>query len=104
MTEEFANALAEWMRHEVVPKMRSSIFCIVPLAEELDFKMALEVGVALLLDKPLIVFALGNVWIPPRVRQIADVLVVGEALDDDFKMRAQAALMKFMNEHRAVQH
>ena len=44
--------------------------------------LALELGLALVYEKPLLVLALDATPIPPKVRQVADSIVEGRSLKD----------------------
>lgn len=91
--DEVMEHLGEAARKDIIPKMRSSAFCMTVLTpDDIDPYLALQVGVALLLEKPLIIVATGNVRIPARVRQVADAIVEGEIVDDAMKERVALAI------------
>lgn len=74
--EEAMREFYEMGRSDIEPKMKSSAFVMVPLLEGYeDMAMALQVGLALLLEKPLILIGVADVWIPPRLRALADAVV-----------------------------
>lgn len=60
---------------DLVPKMRASAFTITILDGQVDMKLALEVGCALLLEKPLLVLAIKGAWVPQRIIDLADAVV-----------------------------
>jgi hypothetical protein len=66
-----------------LPKMKASVFVMVGrVADEIDPFLALQVGAALLLDKPLIIVAIQNAWIPARLRGVAEAVIEGPSIDD----------------------
>ena len=89
--------------HDVtVPGMESSAFVIslVPTDGKADVKLAVELGLTIMLGKPLVVVALPGTEIPGKLRQIADLV-----LELDPRDPAQGALMarelkNFMREER----
>jgi hypothetical protein len=102
--DEVMEHLADNARKDIIPKMRSSVFCmaVVVPKDDVDPYLALQVGVALLLEKPLIIVATGNVWIPARVRQIADAVVEADAVNDELKERLQLAILKVMEARKVA--
>ena len=70
----------QWVRHvidEMVPKMRESAVAmhIVPGEEGIDVKFCVELGAAIMLDKPIIAVALGPRDVPKKLKLIADEIV-----------------------------
>jgi hypothetical protein len=97
--EEFYRGLADGAREDWLPKLRASFMCMALLDGTFDVKLAIEVGAALLLDKPLVIVAVGsNVWISARLRQIADVVIEGERFDEAMKAKASAAIERLMRQ------
>lgn len=84
---EFLRRLENSARQDLMPKMQASAFCLMILKGNPEISLALQIGIALLYDKPLIILALDGVWISPRLRQIADAIVEGKSFDAG--MRAQ---------------
>jgi hypothetical protein len=96
--QEAKDWLRDYQKHfdgDVLPKMKSSAFVLGILDEGIDLKLVIEMGAALLLDKPLIMIAPARALIPPRVRQIADAIIVTDNITND--PEAQAALNAAMN-------
>ena len=72
-------AAKAWARHvidDMVPKLKNSAvsISIVPDAGG-DVKFWVELGAAIMLEKPIIAVSFGGRYIPPRLRQIADEIV-----------------------------
>jgi hypothetical protein len=73
-------SVERWVQHvvdEMVPKMRSSAAAIhlVPESTEIDVKFCVELGAAIMLDKPIIAVALGRRQVPAKLAAIADDIV-----------------------------
>ena len=102
--ETFLSDLSKQARADLIPKMRQSFMCLSILTGDFDIKLALEVGVAMLLDKPLVILAIGrNVFISPRLRQFADVVIEGEVFDQPMKAKATAAIEALLRRKRSFQ-
>jgi len=75
---------AEWDRfirhhHEhTVKAMESSayVMSLVPDKDKVDVKFAVELGLAIMLDKPIIAMALPGVNVPPGLRKVATAIIV----------------------------
>lgn len=76
----------EWLefvqhvRHGTIAKIAGSDACIsiVPDSDELDIKFAVELGLMIMMDKPIIVFAHPERPIPDHLRRVADEIVVAD--------------------------
>jgi hypothetical protein len=68
------------------------------LDKEADAKVAVEAGMAVMLDKPLIIVAVAGVRIPDKLRAVADEIVMVDSLDLDAgaKGRIEAAVERMM--------
>ena len=64
---------------DMVPKMKGSayVISIAPPSGLADVKIAVEIGYAILLDKPLIVFAPEGRHVAERLLRIADHVITG---------------------------
>lgn len=71
-----------FLRHfeqEVLPQLMKTSVVIVILLDNLDSKICLEVGAAVLLDKPVLVLTSALSLVSARLARIADrVVVVGD--------------------------
>jgi len=65
----------EHARREMFPKMADSNLVITLLSSEPDPKLCLELGAALLFDKPILLVTYGRFDPPERVRRIAAAVV-----------------------------
>jgi hypothetical protein len=62
-------------QNEMIPKMAESVFIIGILNGAVDAKIAVEVGAAVLLGKPILILALPGVAISEKLRRVADRIV-----------------------------
>jgi hypothetical protein len=66
----------------IAPKMKSSAFVLMPfMPDGPDIFLALQLGLCLLYEKPLIVLALKDAYIPPQVLALADAVVRGDSVE-----------------------
>jgi hypothetical protein len=76
-SEEYKN-WADEMRATLIPQMResASILMIAPRMDtKFDINFALQIGSAILLEKPLILLVQVGRDIPPKLRAIADRII-----------------------------
>lgn len=67
--------LLESAQRDMFPKMEQSLFVLVIACEAPDAKIALEIGAAVLLDKPLLIVVPKGRTISPGLRRIARSIV-----------------------------
>src|SRR5262245_12318830 len=79
--------VAEWfarineaIRKDMLPKMRSSSFVMGIVEPELDAFLLMQVGAAVLLEKPLILLSVEGGWIPKKARELADAVIEVDSL------------------------
>lgn len=85
----------EHARRVLVPMMADSgIYLGIAPDGEPDVKFALEFGLAVLLDKPLIFVVLKGRTVPSKLRRVADAIVEVEDLDDPKSQDRIAAVLK----------
>lgn len=65
---------------------------------ETSVKYALELGLSILHDKPIVVVASPGQIVPPRLAQVADMVVFGDLDTPSGAARVQAALAAFLEE------
>ena len=75
--------LDDW-RERVLPNIAQSaaVLVIAPEDKHADLKIAIEVGMAILLEKPLIVFKPKDRDAAPRLLTIADLVIEGDIKTD----------------------
>ena len=84
------------IRDELIPGLKASaaVIQIAPDAMASDWKMALEIGYAILLNKPLIVVIPKGRIVSPRFRQIADHVIEAHDIDSsDGRLAIHEAIM-----------
>jgi hypothetical protein len=64
-----------WVTEQVVEPMRSSAMVSVVWSDKVDWKIAVEMGAALLLDKPIVVGVTPGSAVPSKLATIADAIV-----------------------------
>jgi hypothetical protein len=75
--EEFVDDLLESARTDLMPQMKDATF-VVGVMRNPDVYLALQIGLALTLDKPLILLVPAGAWISPRLRSIAHAIIEGD--------------------------
>lgn len=81
----------EWLRQVrkgLVPKLQDSAMSMVLVTGEVDVKFAVELGLSILMDKPIIVAVTPGTPVPDKLVRIADEIV--EFGPDNSKAIAQA--------------
>jgi len=92
---------AEWdrfvahQREHTIKAMDSSAYVVsvVPSAENLDVKFAVELGFAVMLGKPVIAMALPGVPVPYGLRKVAEAVIVAD-LDTEAGQESAARQLK----------
>lgn len=102
MTDPFKNRgwkdFEQHVRTITMPKMRdsSTVLLIAPSMDgEFDVQFAVQIGAAVLLEKPLLVIAMTGRSIPPKLERIADRIIYTDGIDDP---RTKDDIAKFMND------
>jgi len=77
------HAYAQHASDELVPKIRD---CAVTVSlcptGETDVKFALELGLSIMMDKPIIIVVLPGVKVPAKLLQIADWPVTADRMNE----------------------
>lgn len=78
-------AWAERVRAELVPKIdgSSATVQILPTSGEVDIKFAVELGISIMLDKPIIALVTPGAKVPDKLVRVADRIIEVD-LDKDF--------------------
>lgn len=92
-------ATEEYFRHAILPQMSDSKV-VIAILDNIDSLICLQIGAALLLDKPLLVLATSAASISERLRRIADrITVIGDKgtwKSDEARARIQRAIDEIM--------
>lgn len=97
--EPEARAWARRVLDEVVPMIDgSSVFVSLVPREEVDIKFAVETGLALMMDKPIIVVIQPGMPLPSKLQAVADAIVEFDASDPAaMQERIQQAFREVMD-------
>jgi hypothetical protein len=82
---------------EMFPMMKASGLSLVIAAEDPDAKLALEIGAAVLFDKPIVILVPKGRIVPPGLRRIARTVV---EIDDFQSSEARRQIMKAIRDVR----
>lgn len=88
---------------EVMPQIKNSAITISICASDPDAKQCLELGAAILFDKPIVLFVPAGQTIPANLRRVASAIVEGDLLDENTKAKIQEAIERVMREDRRAQ-
>ncbi len=95
------DAYADHVRNKVVPKMKESSFfiSITPSnPEEVDVKFAMELGLAIMLDKPIIACISPGTKVPEKLARVVEKFVELDLGSEHGKQRLQDAITELMEE------
>lgn len=88
----------EFLRHaqeEMIPKMKESALSLAIITGQIDAKLCVEVGAAILYDKPLILVVTDEgAQIPTNLKRCAAAIVNGSLRDDDAREKLQEEVQK----------
>jgi hypothetical protein len=90
----------EWQRfvehtqRETVTQIAGAgaVLSIVPESGKADIKLAVELGLGIWFDKPLVILVHPGQEIPNKLRQVADAVVEADIDTEDGKLRLMEAL------------
>jgi hypothetical protein len=91
-----------WVAHAqetLVPMLGDSSMTVslCPDAGNGDIKYAVELGLSIMMNKPIVLLARVEDDIPPKLRAVADEIVVGEIDDPYVRSRLHAAIDRIQN-------
>jgi hypothetical protein len=99
MTEDWTQdpSARVWIDHvlkEMVPPMKQSAFVMQLVPDDVgEVKFWVELGAAIMLEKPLIAIVLGDREIPPKLRQFADEVVhIPDGVSPDASVELREAI------------
>ncbi len=81
----------EHARREMFPKMKESVLSIV-IAADPDPKLCIELGAAILYDKPIIAVVPAGRKIPANLARVASAVIQGDLSDARSKQKLQDAI------------
>lgn len=94
-SDDFDPELKESMRKNIKAVSSSSVFLTLlsPKAEDIDFQQCLEVGAAVLLDKPFVLVGAASRHCPANLRKMASAIVDQLPGEPGFEDALKCALM-----------
>jgi hypothetical protein len=94
--DDFDPELKEMMKKNIHAVSRSNVFLTLlsPKPEDLDLQQCLEVGAAVLLDKPFILVGAGSRYCPKNLMRMASAIVQSMPGDPTFEDELKCALME----------
>lgn len=92
----------EHHREFTVKAMNQSayVMSLVPRPGDVDVKFAVELGLAIMLGKPIVAMAQPGVPIPPGLRKVADAIIVADLDTEQGRAQAQDALRRVTSQFR----
>lgn len=84
-------------KEELLPKLDDSAMgmCLVPSGPT-DVKFAVELGFLIMMDKPILAVVDPGVAVPPKLRAVADAIIIGRPSDPGFQEKFVRAVDKMM--------
>jgi hypothetical protein len=96
----------EYLDHaekEMLPKMKDSALTIALYPGEVDIKLCVEIGAAILLDKPIILVASTDKPIPANLVRVASAIIQCDNIKDQSTQdRIEAAITQVLTQDRRV--
>jgi len=91
---------ADDFRRRVLPKIAESaqFLVIAPNAGDTDIQFMTQIGAAVLLDKPFVVFVMPGRPVPPRLARIADKIIEADMSSEAGKQAAEKALLEYLRQ------
>lgn len=88
---------AAWHREHTVKAIESSayVMSLVPTGD-VDVKFAVELGLAIMLNKPVIALAMPGTTIPPGLRKVADAVIIADLDTETGKQQVARQLKEAM--------
>lgn len=90
----------ELAKQELVPKMADSryVISIAPASEDYDLKAAIEIGLCILMGKPLIVLAPMGRTVADKLLRIADHVIIGDLESEAGRTAMYIQLERILNQ------
>ena len=97
-----AQAFLEHSKKDMMPKMKESAMSITIFHPDPDPKLCVELGAAILYDKPLIILVPPGRIVPNNLRRVASAIVEGDIDDPAVQQKMQQAIDHvYKNDRRA---
>jgi hypothetical protein len=99
--------LKAYLKHaeeDMLPKMKDSAITLALFNGNVDIKLCVEIGAAILFDKPIIVVKCGDKPVSANLKRVASVIVEARDIkDESTQAKLQAAITKVLSEDRRTQ-
>jgi hypothetical protein len=89
----------EWLEsagRDMLPKMKDSALSIAIFSGTVDPKLCMEIGAAILYDKPIMLLVTDDQQLPPTLEKIAAAVVRGDPCTEATKNKLTAAISRVM--------
>jgi hypothetical protein len=101
--DDWMNDFFRHAEEDMLPKMKESALSIAIFGKP-DAKLCMEIGAAVLFDKPIIVVAAPDMVIPANLKRVASAIVIGSPSDPATGQQLRDALTAVMeNDARTKQ-
>lgn len=91
----------EWVQQaeeELVPKMKQSGLMMSLYTGGYDIKFAVEMGMAILMDKPIILAVMSGVEAPEKLMKVADYIIEADPTTEEGRSRLADKVEEVMKE------
>lgn len=85
-------------KEEMFPKMKESALSVTIFNSEPDPKLCIEVGAAVLFDKPLIILAPNGAKLPANLKRLASAIIFGSPSEESTIRELNAAVTRVLTE------
>jgi hypothetical protein len=94
-----------WMQFEahvlktLVPMLTdcAASISLVPAPDKVDVKFAVELGLSVMMDKPIVAVAQPGVEIPSKLRAVADAVIVADVTTDEGRQALAEGIITTMS-------
>lgn len=98
LAKEAFDQFVKSAEEDMLPKMQDSAMNLVIYSGGVDIKVCLELGAAVLLDKPIIVINWHEKPIPENLKKIATHIIEGRLVDPGVKNRLAEAISQIIKD------
>ena len=91
------------VRRDAVEKITGSEFMVSLVPEKTDIKFAVELGLGIMSDKPILIIGIPGKEIPKKLALIADSVVYADIDTEEGREKFQTALGEFIKNHKKGQ-
>lgn len=92
--QEAWDSFVAYQREHVLRAMSESSMMVSIVPKEVDIKFAVELGMGIMLDKPILALAQHEDDVPPKLRRIADRVVIADVDTEDGQALIEQALQE----------